>query len=265
MTDRAFDEDAVAAAWNRNAAVWIEEVRDGMDLYRALYTFPAFLDFMPAIDGRRCIDLGCGEGANTRRFARRGGEMTGIDVSERMIARARECEAAEPLGITYEVSSFSDLSAIGDESFDCALSTMALMDGPDFPAAMRSAHRVLKPGGILCFSILHPCFITPELKWLQDESGTHLGLRIGRYFETAPFVECLRFKRPVSNPVTPFEIPRFPRTLADYLNAVIEASLRIDRIEEPRPSEEVSREHDWLMRWRQHAPLVLFVSASKPV
>jgi SAM-dependent methyltransferase len=241
-------------------------VRDGLDRYRELYTFPAFLDFVPAIDGRRCIDLGCGEGANTRRFARRGGKMTGIDLSEQLIAGARECEAAEPLGIAYEVGSFSNLSSVEDESFDCALSTMALMDGPDFPAAMRAAHRVLRPGGTLSFSILHPCFITPELKWLQDESGTHLGLRIGRYFKTAPYVERWRFsKRPDPEAVRPFELPRFPRILADYLNAVLEAGLRIDRIEEPRPSESVSQAHDWLMRWRQHAPLVLLVSASKQV
>jgi ubiquinone/menaquinone biosynthesis C-methylase UbiE len=268
MTDKTLNEAAVAAAWDRNAALWTEEVRAGFDFYRELYTFPAFLDFMPSVAGQQVIDLGCGEGTNTRRFAQRGGIMTGIDLSGEMIQRAREREAEEPLGIAYEVGSFNELSPFADEQFDCAVSTMALMDSPDFPSAMRAACRVLKPGGILCFSILHPCFVTPALQWMTNEEGAYQGLRVGRYFETAPFVERWRFgRRPATAKLIaydePFEVPRFPLTLSGYVNAIIEAGFRIVKMEEPRPSEELAREHAWLNRWYQHAPLVLFISAVK--
>jgi 2-polyprenyl-3-methyl-5-hydroxy-6-metoxy-1,4-benzoquinol methylase len=101
MTGADLDEAAVAAAWDRNAALWTEEVRSGFDLYRELYTLPAFLDFMPSIAGKQVIDLGCGEGSNTRRFAQLGGTMTGIDLSPEMIKRARQREEEAPLGITY--------------------------------------------------------------------------------------------------------------------------------------------------------------------
>ena len=63
--------------------------------------------------------------------------------------------------------------------------------------------------------------------------------------------------------VRPFEVPRFPRTSSDYLNAVTAAGFRIAKIEELRPSEDLAREHPWLNRWYRHAPLVLFVSAVK--
>ena len=123
MAEKTFDEAAVAAAWNRNAALWTEEVRSGFDFYRELYTFPAFLDFMPDIAGRRVIDLGCGEGSNTRRFAKLGG----LDDRRRHLGgddpRARQREEEEPLGIAYHISSFSDLSSFADAQFDCALST----------------------------------------------------------------------------------------------------------------------------------------------
>ena len=267
MTDTILDEAAVALAWNRNADLWTQEVRKGLDLYRELYTLPAFLTFMPPVSGKRVIDVGCGEGCNTRRFARLGGTMTGIDLSAEMIKHAREQERREPLGIAYEIGSFSELSSFEEEAFDCAVSTMALMDGPDIGAALRAAFRVLKPGGTLCFSVLHPCFITPAIKWLTDETGTHLGLRIGRYFDRTPFIEHWRFsRRDVSEGQAyrePFAVPRFPRTLSDYVNAVTDAGFRITKIEEPRPSEELARRHDWLDRWYRHAPLVLFVSAIK--
>jgi ubiquinone/menaquinone biosynthesis C-methylase UbiE len=268
LTDEILDEAAVAAAWDRNAALWTQEVRSGFDLYRELYTLPAFLNFMPPIAGKQVIDLGCGEGSNTRRFAQLGGTMTGVDLSAEMIGRAR-AKKEEALGIAYEIGSFSELSSFSDEAFDCAVSTMALMDGPDLPAALNAAYRVLKPRGALCFSVLHPCFITPALQWLTDESGTHHGVRVGRYFERTPFVEYWRFSRRSDESRQqvagePFEVPRFPRTLSDYVNAVSEAGFRLVRIEEPRPSEDMARKHEWLNRWYQHAPLVLFVLAVKP-
>lgn len=267
MAERIFDEADVAASWNRNADLWTQEVRSGFDLYRELYTLPAYLDFMPPIAGKAVIDLGCGEGTNTRLFAKLGGRMTGVDLSEEMIRRARQREAEEQQGIAYEIGSYNNLSLFSDEQFDCALSTMALMDGPDLPAAIHASHRVLKPGGTLCFSILHPCFITPATQWLKND-GSYSGLRVGRYFEKKPFVEYWRFGRRPGTDVLqeytmPFEVPRFPRTLSDYINPLIEMGFRIERIEEPRPSEELTGQYEWLKRWHQHAPLVLFIRATK--
>jgi ubiquinone/menaquinone biosynthesis C-methylase UbiE len=264
MADHRPEEADVASAWNRNADRWTDDVRAGFDLYRDLYTLPAFTAFMPPIDGRKVIDLGCGEGSDTRRFARLGGQLTGIDLSEALIRRAREEEIREPLGIRYEVCSYSRMEAFAAGSFDCALSTMALMDGPDIVSAMLEAHRVLAPGGTLCFSVLHPCFVTRGLEWLRSADGACSGLQVGHYFNKAPFVEHWRFsKRPEPNTVQPFEVPRFPRTLSDYVNTVCDAGFRITKIDEPRPDKVASQKHAWLSRWYEHAPLVLFIAALK--
>ncbi|TCL62701.1 methyltransferase domain-containing protein [Rhizobium sp. BK251] len=264
MSENVIDEAMVAAAWDRNADQWANDVQAGFDVYRTLYTLPSFLSFMPDIKGKSVIDLGCGEGSNTRCFAELGARMTGVDLSRRLIAEARQKEAERPLGIQYENSSFSNMATLQPASFDVALSTMALMDGPDFPAAMREAYRILKTGGLLCFSVLHPCFITPATKWVRDEDGNHLGLRVGRYFDRTPFVERWHFsKRPSTDGIVPFEVPRFPRTLSEYINAVSDAGFRITKIDEPRPDTKLSEEHPWLARWYAHAPLVLFVEAAK--
>jgi hypothetical protein len=58
-------------------------------------------------------------------------------------------------------------------------------------------------------------------------------------------------------------VPRFPRTLSDHLNALADAGFRIARIEEGRPDEATVRANPWLVRWRDHAALVLFVLAEK--
>ena len=258
VTDRKLTDEDVAAAWNDNAARWAEGVSKGQDIVRTLYTLPAFLDFMPAIEGLRVLDLGCGEGTNTREFARRGARVTGIDLAEALIARAEAKEVREPLGISYLVGSYCDMASIPAESFDVALSTMALMDGLDLAGAFSETHRVLVPGGGLSFSILHPCFLTRGFSWIKTKNSRFDGLRVADYFDDTPFIE------PWGSPSSPsFKVPRFPRTLSDYLNGLCQAGFRIEAIHEPRVPAAVAETATTLAQWRRHAPLVLFVTARK--
>jgi hypothetical protein len=59
-------EDDVAAMWEANAAAWVELTRAGYDVNRDLVNTPAFLAMLPDVGGLVGIDLGCGEGHNTR-------------------------------------------------------------------------------------------------------------------------------------------------------------------------------------------------------
>jgi SAM-dependent methyltransferase len=257
-------EEQVAAAWDANAAIWVEHVRAGYDLYREIFTMPAFLEFIPDLCGLQVIDLGCGEGLNTRALARRGARMTGIDLAPGMIAAARASEAEKPLGIAYHVGSFTRLEQCADASFDAAVSTMALMDSPDFAAAAHAAHRVLRASGGFYFSVLHPCFITPGIGWLRDQRGQETHLAVADYFSNRSYVEHWRFsKAPETGNAEPFRVPRFGRRLADYVNGLCAAGFRIARVAEPRPTAAQCREHSWLVRWRRHAALVLLVAATK--
>lgn len=263
MTDST--DQQVATRWDLNADQWTHDVRAGYDVYRDTFTFPAFLAFLPEIRGLELIDFGCGEGTNTRALARLGARMSGLDVSERMIAHARRMEEEEPLGITYFAQSYSDRSALPDACLDGVVSTMALMDGPDFNGAMREAFRLVRPGGFVCFSVLHPCFITPSISWRKDEAGQTTGLCVSRYFDPAHFTEHWRFgDRPREPGITPFAVPRFPRTMSDYLNGIIAAGFRITAMEEPRPSEEACAQTPRFRRWRDLAAFLLLVRAERP-
>ena len=113
--DGALRTDAeVARAWDDNAEQWIRHVRAGWDKLRETFNNPMFFAFAPELAGRTVIDLGCGEGRNTRQIAQRGARVTGIDISPKMITAARAAEASEPLGISYHVASFSRLDCCAD-------------------------------------------------------------------------------------------------------------------------------------------------------
>jgi 2-polyprenyl-3-methyl-5-hydroxy-6-metoxy-1,4-benzoquinol methylase len=98
------DPSEVAALWQANAETWTRHVRLGYDVYRDALNTPAFLEILPPIDGLSGLDIGCGEGANTRQLARRGARMTAVDIATTFIHFAQEAETADPLGIRYQVA-----------------------------------------------------------------------------------------------------------------------------------------------------------------
>jgi SAM-dependent methyltransferase len=260
---QSIDLDQVAEHWNENADLWSEQVRRGWDAYREHLNNPAFFRFVGDLKGKLVLDAGCGEGYNTRHFARLGAQMVGVDLSSRMIDLARQEEEREPLGIRYEVASFTNLSLFPSSTFEAIVSTMALMDSPDFAGTARELFRVLRPGGELCFSVTHPCFLPSSFHWLQNEQGEAVELVLADYFDTSPMVQRWRFKD-VPSDVPPFELPAFFRTLSEYFNGLIQAGFVLREVREPRPSHETCQKHPWLRRWRDHAAIFLHIRAARP-
>ena len=256
------DDATVASMWDKNARAWTDQVRDGKDLYREVFNNPCFLEFVPDLSGRHVIDLGCGEGRNTRLFAKRGARMTGIDLSPLLVEAARAAEQLEPLGIEYHIGSFSQLVQFPNESFDAAISTMAFMDGPGFHDAAHAVQRVLRPGGALYFSVIHPCFCPCGARWVTDSSGRVEGKLVTNYWLDQPYIDEWRFSSS-TEATKPFTILYFPYRLEDYINGLCEAGFSILRIYEPRPSEEMVRVHAPLQRERDHVPLFMYVAAAK--
>jgi len=266
-TPETFTEVEVTQHWDDNADVWTEHVRKGWDTYREHLNNPAFLKLVGNLKGKNVLDAGCGEGYNTRIFAQMGAKMTGVDISPRLIEHAREQEKKEPLGIRYEVASYTDLPLFKDGSFDTVVSTMAMMDSPDFEKAAAEIYRVLKNDGDFFFSISHPCFMTKGFGWVTDRQNNQEKLTVSGYFSKTHRVERWQFSNvpeEIRKEVPQFAIPVFPRTLADYINPLAEAGFIIKKIAEPRPSAGDCREHPYLQKWRDTGSLFLHVHCVKP-
>src|SRR3712207_6232179 len=175
------DHTEVGRLWNESAATWTLLARAGYDVYRDHLNTPAFFAMLPDVSGLAGLDIGCGEGHNTRLLARRGARMTAVDIAEVFIAHARQAEADEPLGIDYRVASAVELP-FDDEAFDLATGFMSFMDVPETDRVVAEAFRVLKPGGFLQFSITHPCFDTPHRRNLRSPDGRTYAIEVGDYF-----------------------------------------------------------------------------------
>lgn len=241
MDKDQMDPQQVGAYWDENAPTWTELSRAGYDVYRDYLNTPAFLVMLGDISNLKGIDLGCGEGHNTRLLAKRQAVMTAIDISPRFIKYAHDVEDQEPLGITYQVASATDLP-FATGTFDFATAFMSLMDMPDTELVFQEAYRVLKPGGFLQFSITHPCTTTPHRRNLRDATDVTYALELGRYFEygTGQVEEWIFSAAPeeVKKTRRPFRVPVFHRTLSQWINTVVVSGFVIERVEEPRPTDE---------------------------
>ena len=259
------DHLTVGRYWDENAEVWTRLARAGYDVYRDHLNTPAFLRMLPPVEGLRGLDVGCGEGGNTRQVASRGAKMTGIDVSTTFIRHATAEENRQPLGIRYQVASAVALP-FADDTFDFATAFMCLMDVPETEAALAEMWRVVKAGGFLQFSITHPCTDTPHRRNLRDEHGKTYALEIGRYYEqTVGRVDEWIFSAAppeLRATLRPFRVPRFHRTLASWINTTIRAGWTIEEMDEPAASDEVVR-RCLRLQDTQVAPFFLHVRCQK--
>jgi ubiquinone/menaquinone biosynthesis C-methylase UbiE len=238
------DDYQAARYWEGNALAWTRLSRQGWDVYRDAVNTPAFLELLPDVTGKTGLDVGCGEGHNTRLFAARGARMFAIDVAPTFVRLASEMETRQGDAIRYAVASALALP-FAPGQFDFATAVMTLMDLPDHELALTEIYRVLRAGGFLQFSILHPCFFPPHRRLLRTPQGKGYAVEVGQYFERVDGrIERWLFSAAPEEAkagLKPFDTPVFHRTLAEWFNAVVQAGFVLEQVAEPRADDATAR------------------------
>jgi SAM-dependent methyltransferase len=212
--------------------------------------WPAVRALLPSLRGARVVDLGCGFGAFARWAAGAGAaEVVGVDLSERMLARAREATGDVP--VRYEVGDL-DVLELPAGAYDLAYSALALHYVADVDRLARLVHRALRPGGRFVFTTEHPIFMAPTRPgWLRD--GDARVWPVDRYAE-----EGLR----VTDWLAP-GVRKFHRTLGTTVNALVDAGFAVRRVVEWAPTAEQVAAEPALAEERDR-PMFLLVAADRP-
>jgi SAM-dependent methyltransferase len=202
---------------------------DGLD---GAPEWPTLKAMLPDIAGKRVVDLGCGFGWFCR-WTREAGaaSVLGVDVSANMLTRARE--TTSDAAITYRQADLETVE-LPAASFDLAYSSLTLHYLVNLAALFAEIHRALAPGGSFVFSAEHPLYTEPGPDYLDEGPRTTDWLAKG--------------------------VVKQHRTLAGYLNLLIDAGFTVRRVEEwgPTPAE-IAAHPEWKIDHRR--PSFLLVSA----
>lgn len=191
----------------------------------------ALLTLLEPLSGLRVLDVACGHGRATRELARRGGDVTGVDISGNLIKKAQEIEQHEPHGIRYLHADITSPGVLGAAAFDAVACNYGLSDIDDLDHAIAAVSAALRPGGRFAFSILHPCF----------PGGTD---NAGSWPATGSYYDEERWTPQDPRSALRRRVGANHRMLSTYLNTLRRHSLWLDHIVEPAPLPEWDPAHD---------------------
>ena len=222
----------------------------GLDI---VYEWPAFQRLLPAsLADKRVLDLGCGLGYFAR-YARAHGarEVVGVDLSERMLEEARR--RTDDADVVYVRESLEALVA-EPASFDLVVSSLALHYIADYPGLVRRVATWLRPGGRFAFSVEHPIFTAHGTSdWHKSADGVALHWP----------VDCYRDEGERRTHWFVDGVVKYHRTVETYVNALLDAGLRLVRLEEPEADAALlAQKPEWLQERRR--PPFLLLAADAP-
>ena len=238
MTQNIYDNDAFFSGYSK-----LPRSVEGLD---GAPEWPNLRAMLPAMSGLRVVDLGCGFGWFCR-WAREAGaaSVLGLDVSENMLARARETTTDK--AIVYKRADLERL-ALPATSFDLVYSSLTLHYLENLGALFGEAHRALVPGGRLVFSAEHPIYTAPtKPAWSEDKTWP-----LDRYLEEGPRSTDWLAKGVIKQ----------HRTIGSYLTLLLEAGFTLTHLEEWGPTDQQIAAHPEWAGERQRPPFLL-VSARR--
>ena len=265
-------QDEVKSAWNACA--------DAYDLYATsessfsrMVERPAVLALTGDLEGLKLLDLGCGSGVYSVPFAAAGATVAGMDLSETMIELARKRASALTPGssIEFRTGDISERLPFPDETFDRVLTSTALHYLNDLSSLMKEVSRVLKRGGRLVASVLHPINTSrfpiasqsadrggavPGWETRSDWQVNYFGGRI-REIET-PWLDCSNVSAEGRR------LRCYHPSVSDYLNAVKSAGLVLSEVREPSPPEQLKEKDPNRYEEASALPLYLIFAAVRP-
>ncbi|MFY9812701.1 MAG: class I SAM-dependent methyltransferase [Dehalococcoidales bacterium] len=235
-----FNQNDGTQRWDNNAEQW-HKLFGEKDLNRSDLLDPVILQVLGDVKGKIILDAGCGDGYLSRKLARPGAAVTGVECSPKLVNFAKADERKDPLGITYHQADCTSLAFLATGIFDIVLTNNVIQDVEKYQEAFREFSRLLKPGGTYLHIENHPCFMTPVFGWVKDNQGEKLYRKVDQYFKRGPFLTP--WGRNSGMEPTVF----WHRTLGDIINSLIACDFRIVQVIEPEPPESWVTNHPEMM------------------
>ena len=114
-----------------------------------------YIDERVNLNGKRVLDVGCGGGILSESMARRGAEVTAIDMGKAPLSVAKLHAMESEIDIDYQQITVEELALQQPASFD-AVSCMEMLEHvPDPSSVIKACQTLVKPAGHVFFSTIN--------------------------------------------------------------------------------------------------------------
>ena len=239
-------------------ASWYDDLLAKEGTYQKELILPHLRRLMNIQKGARILDLACGPGFFSREFAALGAQVTGVDISKELIARARNNTPKES-GVSYYASPAHKLDFIPEKSMSEIALVLAVQNMDDPALVFAACSRIVKPAGRIHIVMNHPVFRVPESSsWGWDKEHNIQYRRIDAYLTEKRVRIAMH---PGSDPS--LKTVSYHRPLQFYFKALARAGFAVSGIEEwishkksnPGPRQIAEN------RSRREIPLFLYMQA----
>lgn len=188
--------------------------------HNAYYDRPNTLQLIGAVKDKVILDAACGPGKYAEILLAQGAQVTGFDLSPRMIELAKKRNPDAGNFFVHDLA--QPFHHAQDNSYDLIVCALAMHYLKDWPPTIKEFYRVLKPHGTLVLSFEHPFF---EYQFFKPAN----------YFEkTAESCVWKGFDQPV-------EVHNYRRSLQDCIEPITSNGFFLDKLVEPKPVKEFEK------------------------
>lgn len=246
-------------SWGKVAG-WYDELLGGEGTFQKEVILPHLVRLIGDVQGKKMVDIACGQGFFTEAFAAKGASVLGVDIGEELIAMAKKRTEGNA-NLEWMVSSATSMSGVPDAKFQLALCVLAIQNIEGVTALFREASRVLAPGGQFHFVLNHPAFRIPKAtSWGWDEEKKKQYRRVDAYMSEMKTPIAMHPGKEQSEETVSFHHP-----ISFFIKTLVRAGFVVTGMEEwtsnkvsdsgPRAAEE--------NRTRAEIPMFLYIAATK--
>jgi ubiquinone/menaquinone biosynthesis C-methylase UbiE len=225
---RVYDYDIpeqAEEAWDK-LANWYSARKKGS--YEFKIQLLAILNLLGSLRGKSLIDIGCGPGTYSVEFAKRGANVLGIDLSQKMLDKARNNAKIADVKLTLQKVDARLIPCL-DNSFDIAVIILTILNDK----IIEEAARVLKLGGLLLISDTHP-ILEARGGWESNKIGAPRVIE--DYFSRDKKRWQIKY-----GPEQTITLKYYTQTIEQGVNMIADAGFKILRIVEPKPRKDLKK------------------------
>lgn len=205
------------------------------------------LQLLGDVAGREVLEYGCGGAQWSISLAKRGAHCTGLDNSQRQLDYAREAVSSAGVDIQL-IHAPAEAPPFSDATFDIVFCDHGAFSFTAPEETIPQAARILRPGGILAFSVTHPL---REVCWDWKED------RLSRSLQQSYF-DLRTINDPEDGAVS------HTRPIATYLTILLETGFALEKVLEPRPPLGSTSSYDFApLEWARNFPAELIFRARR--